>query len=520
MKKLIVLLTACFVSSFLFAQHFIPTEIGYQLSMGITASIKIDGEAPNYQDNELEIGVFCGNECRNARGSAGEIVPIYAYWYSLGSSIHYLRGTITVNCEAGEKLTFKLYDCVQGIELDLISPEVTAREDGYGIAYNPYVIDFTTPAPQPTTYELPITGYSGTADRYYLISSPIGEVRPAEVENMTTGEFDLYYFDQAQQLEWINIENGNTPLEAGKGYLYANSATTTLRFTGTPYSGTGTFPLSYTEDNPDEIMRGWNLVGNPFPNEASVNLDHYVMNELGTDLITSTERVAAMNGIFVKATATGQNVIFSQNSEGKSQVAINVLKDRGAAIDRAIVRFDANSILPKFMLDSNNTKIYIPQSGSQYAVVSSDNVNSLPVNFKARENGNYTLSIDITEVRMEYLHLIDNMTGADVDLLVQPDYHFTASSHDYEARFTLVFRAMTGVEEQGQQSFCFVNGRNLYFCEDVEGTTLSLVDMTGRTVRHETLKGNGVSLSNLSEGIYVVRLTNGNDTKVQKIVVK
>ena len=337
---------------------------------------------------------------------------------------------------------------------------------------------------------------------------------------MTTGEFDLYYFDQAQELEWINIENGETPLAVGKGYLYANSATTTLRFTGTPYSGTGTFPLSYTEENPDEIMRGWNLVGNPFPNEASVDLDHYVMNEFGTDLITSSGPVAAMNGIFVKATAANQNVTFSQNSEGKSQVAINVLKDRGAAIDRAIVRFDENSILPKFMLDSNNTKIYIPQSGSQYAVISSDNVNSLPVNFKAKANGTYTINVDITEVRMEYLHLIDNMTGADIDLLVQPDYQFTATNHDYEARFTLVFRAETGVEEQGQQSFCFVNGRSLYFCEDVEGSTLSLVDMTGRMVRNETLKGNGVNLANLSEGIYIVRLTNGNDTKVQKIVVK
>ncbi len=505
------------MSNIMFSQnHWTPESSEFPDPIGVTCIVQIDGV--EQESDQLEVGAFCGEQCRGSN--------MVLYWEFPPAPQMFQRYVVymTIYGNEGDAITFKLYDhSGQGQELNLDSPEPLIWSENFPTTYNemdPYILNFTTPEPQPTTFELPITGYSGTADRYYLISSPIGEVSPAEVEGMTTGEFDLYYFDQAQQLEWINIENGNTPLEAGKGYLYANSATTTLRFTGTPYSGTGTFPLSYTEDNPDEIMRGWNLVGNPFPNEASVNLDHYVMNEFGTDLITSTEPVAAMNGIFVKATAANQNVTFSQNSEGKSQVAINVRKDRGAAIDRAIVRFDANSILPKFMLDSNNTKIYIPQSGSQYAVVSSDNVNSLPVNFKARENGNYTLSIDITEVRMEYLHLIDNMTGADVDLLVQPDYHFTASSHDYEARFTLVFRAMTGVEEQGQQSFCFVNGRNLYFCEDVEGTTLSLVDMTGRTVRHETLKGNGVSLANLSEGIYVVRLTNGNDTKVQKIVVK
>ena len=493
---------ACLSSLISLANYYHPVE--GQNNMSITSVIVIDGE--EQFSAELEVGAFCGTECR---GSQMAIEFFYNHRYLVQMQIY---GDI------GESFTFKLYDhSGDGQELDYLeSPEaIEFNQNGYGNLGNPYALDFTSP-----TYELEITGYTSTADHYYLISSPIGEVRPAQVEGMTTGEFDLYYFDQAQELEWINIENGETPLAVGKGYLYANSATTTLRFTGTPYSGTGTFPLSYTEENPDEIMRGWNLVGNPFPNEASVDLDHYVMNEFGTDLITSSGPVAAMNGIFVKATAANQNVTFSQNSEGKSQVAINVLKDRGAAIDRAIVRFDENSILPKFMLDSNNTKIYIPQSGSQYAVISSDNVNSLPVNFKAKANGTYTINVDITEVRMEYLHLIDNMTGADIDLLVQPDYQFTATNHDYEARFTLVFRAETGVEEQGQQSFCFVNGRSLYFCEDVEGSTLSLVDMTGRMVRNETLKGNGVNLANLSEGIYIVRLTNGNDTKVQKIVVK
>ena len=53
---------------------------------------------------------------------------------------------------------------------------------------------------------------------------------------------------------------------------------------------------------------------------------------------------------------------------------------------------------------------------------------------------------------MAYLHLIDNMTGADVDLLSPegviagedpqsptPSYTFTAKTTDYESRFKLVF---------------------------------------------------------------------------------
>ena len=506
MKKLFLTMACMIVAGLTFANHWTPIG-GTQYNMTMSGIILIDGV--EQMGTNLEVGAFCGEECR------GSMMPEFF----APSQQFVVSLTVVSNQLSGEEIIFRLYDHSTQQELDLVSVNNTTFVNNaiIGTLGDWYEFSFNTPA---STFELPITGYTGTADHYYLISSPIGEVSPGNVTGMTTGDFDLYYFDQAQELEWINIENGETPLAVGKGYLYANSANTTLVFSGTPYTGTGTFPLDYSDANPDEIMRGWNLVGNPYPNNASVDRDYYVMNEGGTELIAGTAAVAAMNGIFVKATAAGQRVTFTQNSNGKSQVAINVLKDRGAAIDRAIVRFDENSILPKFMLDSNNTKIYIPQSGDNYAVVSSGNVNSLPVNFKAKTNGTYTLSVDITEVRMEYLHLIDNMTGADVDLLVQPDYQFNATNHDYEARFTLVFRAATGVEEQSQESFCFVNGRNLYFCEDVEGTTLSLVDMTGRTLRHETLKGNGVSLSDLSEGIYVVRLTNGNDTKVQKIVVK
>ena len=39
------------------------------------------------------------------------------------------------------------------------------------------------------------------------------------------------------------------------------------------------------------------------------------------------------------------------------------------------------------------------------------------VNFKAEENGTYTISVDVDNVEMDYLHLIDNLTGDDIDLL-------------------------------------------------------------------------------------------------------
>lgn len=60
-----------------------------------------------------------------------------------------------------------------------------------------------------------ITAYSGDGG-YYLIASPIGEVSPENVINMCENNYDLYAFDQAEDLEWRNYEAGSFNLEAGK----------------------------------------------------------------------------------------------------------------------------------------------------------------------------------------------------------------------------------------------------------------------------------------------------------------
>ncbi len=51
----------------------------------------------------------------------------------------------------------------------------------------------------------------------------------------------------------------------------------------------------------------------------------------------------------------------------------------------------------------------------------------MPLNFKANKNGTYTLSFTTDVISsaakkslFTYLHLIDNLTGADIDLLTSP----------------------------------------------------------------------------------------------------
>ena len=65
----------------------------------------------------------------------------------------------------------------------------------------------------------------------------------------------------------------------------------------------------------------------------------------------------------------------------------------------------------------------------------------IPVNFRAAENGTYTITVAPENVEINYLHLIDTMTGADMNLLTEPSYTFESKTTDDESRFRLVFSA-------------------------------------------------------------------------------
>jgi M6 family metalloprotease-like protein len=308
----------------------------------------------------------------------------------------------------------------------------------------------------PFTKDIVGYGNNDNPGGYYLIASPVGTVNPEKVGEMLENNHDLYRFNQSPEDEWENWkQTGNHyhfNLESGKGYLYANSENVTLSFTGIPVEG-DTYEVTLVKDS-DADLSGWNLVGNPFADTAYIDRPFYVMNE-GTEIIAasavSRNYIEPMEGVFVVADADGETLTFSTTAldKGKgSMVALN-LSDGLNIVDRAIVRFDDGPQLPKFQLDPSRTKVYVPQEGNDYAIVSvSRDVaryvsTEIPINFKAKENGTYTLTVDIENVAFGYLHLEDNLTGVDVDLLASPSYTFIAKNDDQTSRFKLVFSTIS-----------------------------------------------------------------------------
>ena len=219
-------------------------------------------------------------------------------------------------------------------------------------------------------------------------------------------------------------------------------------FTGVPYTGDGKVILSKTTGE-DIGFPGWNLIGNPFGTAATINKAFYRMNpETHADIIAADNNtVEAMEGIFVVATTNGEIITFNKvsraNGNDEERIVLN-LNHNGTIIDRVILRFGEGEALPKFQLSNNNTKIYIPQDGMDYAMVNVGRDGActvsteIPVNFKATENGVYTLTISKSlNSQFSILNLIDHLTGNDIDLLQTPSYTFTAKTTDPENRFKL-----------------------------------------------------------------------------------
>ena len=130
MKRIAILLLVCLSNGWLFANHWTPDASSYEDNMTLTGVIQINGV--EQQSTTLEVGVFCGEECRGS-GYPTYFLPTQRYVVQL-----------LVFGEPGDQLTFKLFDSDSGQELDLASPDaVTFVANGYGTLFAPYVLDFT-----------------------------------------------------------------------------------------------------------------------------------------------------------------------------------------------------------------------------------------------------------------------------------------------------------------------------------------------------------------------------------------
>lgn len=371
------------------------------------------------------------------------------------------------------------------------------------------------------TVKKDITAYTTDDNGWYFIASPVTEnITPDANNGLITNNYDLYLFDQSQDKEWRNIKAGSFSNIVHKaGYLYANSGNTTLTFAGTLVATTEPTPLVY---NADVSLKGFNLIGNPYPCNTTVTNDFYIINGNAVELAENGATIAPCEGIFMKATDTDQTVTFSKANSAKganSKDCFDLVITQGKAnIDRARVRFGEGIGMEKYTLDSDKgSKIALWQEGQDFAVAYTNGQDEMPINFKAAQNGMYSISIEANSLDLDYLHLIDNLTGNDVDLLVTPSYTFEAKASDYASRFRLLFAPAEEIEVATEGFAFFADGHLRVFNQG--NACLQLIDMTGHILLAETFQCSLDKALDLVPGVYVVRLVTEKNTRSMKIVV-
>lgn len=382
------------------------------------------------------------------------------------------------------------------------------------------------------TVQKSITGHDNNlGGGWYFIASPLtGAFAPTASNGFLTNTYDLYFYDEPTHY-WRNYKPDNQAsgfnIEPQKGYFYANSGNVTLNMTGTLRPSDEAVTINGLSHE-SSTLTGFNLVGNPFACKATIDRPCYTLsgNAINpTANAANTYQIAPGEGVMVQADDNNESVTFtrvepeaqSNQPDNRSlQIALTQANTRGAEqIDNAIVSFKEGERLEKFVFNNDNAKLYIPQDGKDYAITNAERQGEIPLNFEATENGEYTIFVNPEGVEMGYLHLIDNLTGADVDLLTTSSYTFSAKTTDYASRFRLVFSTVCEDADSDNASFAFISNGNIIITG--EGM-LQMIDITGRIIVSGDAK-QCISTNGIPAGVYVLHLINGEKIRTQKIVI-
>lgn len=214
MKRIIILLVACLTSGMILANHWTPIPEGwYSQSTTIRGVILINGV--EQYSNQLELGIFCGDECRGSAIAADFFIT------------HRYIADVNVYGENGHQLSFRLYDHSQGAELQLTPPEsLVFSEDGYGEWLDPCVFNFTSSSVEISAMVNPENAGEVTGIGEYLVG--------ATCTLTATANNGYVFANWTENGEVVSLEPSYTFIVGGERNLLANFETSQITNHWTP----------------------------------------------------------------------------------------------------------------------------------------------------------------------------------------------------------------------------------------------------------------------------------------------
>ena len=377
-------------------------------------------------------------------------------------------------------------------------------------------------------------------------------------------------------IDYVNElgENGNeTSFIPGKGYLTTVDMSTYwsgygreaqfMQNRGTLNNGTITIPVSYTAANEWTGLAGYNLLGNPY--QSYLDFDAFVSgnatllansNFANTYAVYDPEQgnyVQYMSGSSTGSKAAEQYInmhqgFFIQVNEGGTATFTNTMRsnegqpnfrgekpafplinfivtDSEGNTDLAILEVNRseNDGAKKLRVGNSTGRIFFRYDDEKLAIFFRDNAEgSQSLHFAAEEDGSFTLNWERANDNFSSLTLVDNITGVKTDMLTHDSYTFEGNTNDYTSRFKIVFGTNNNEDDEEEttiENFAFFNDGNLIV--NGEGR-LDVIDVLGRIIYSAELTDtqNTVSLPQNAKGVCMLRLTNGDNVKVQKMFVR
>ncbi len=405
----------------------------------------------------------------------------------------------------------------------------------------------------PATAERYITG---AAEVWHFLSSPVADQTiagsnwvPAGTYGNGTG-YDLYVWDESTPCWVYQLNTTVTPnwptvhtsagFVPGRGYLYsAQALNPTNEFAGNLNNGDKTCPVTRSSIDPE--LQGFNLVGNPYPSSIDwkasgwtrTNLvasgggnDMWIWNQTannygvynssdGDDLGTNdvSRYIAPMQGFFVRAGTSGDIVMtnttrvhdgannwFKNESETRNRVKVRVKSLAGSGYDEVLLQFgypsNEQGAVKLFSKSPAAPSLYMSNIGDHLSVrYLTDTIEnpSVPVMFKAGEDGDYKLNVDCDYNNFNIVMLEDKKNNSIYNLKANPEYLFKATPEDSPNRFVLHF-APHSQNINELPAHIYYNGNEIILDLSLvdENAEVRIFDLLGRIIMERSLDGKAI----------------------------
>ncbi len=389
-----------------------------------------------------------------------------------------------------------------------------------------------------------------SGSQWHLVTSPITAGTAGVFEDIW-----LRPYDESTNAFGDYITPTATPLPTGQGFSVWADANETRTFTGTINHGsTGALSLQLTGAAGPNT--GWNLMGNPYP--SSIDWDAasgwsrtymadavYVWNSSqyatyvgGIGANGGSRYIAPGQGFFLQATNVGSSVTmdngirlhnsvsFLKNtqSDPESSIRISVSAD-GYQDENVIVIREADAFAYDPLVDAyklpgsaDAPQMHIEKDDfSELSIASFPHIQDIEdkvLNIDYALEGTHTLlwSHTCTENTPA---LLDQQTGQ----IIEPgsNYTFTASFSDMEDRFVFATDLLS-IQDKINTLDMWEYNNTVFVKSNTNDSQISVINMQGVEVYSNT--GNTFNLNHLSPAMYVVKVKSGEQTRIEKIVIK